>query len=357
MAVSGYRQAGVSTIGNLSARLCIVAVPFLLFAGCVRFLGYADSLTDSDERGAVDLHINRDSADTNPDVASPDVASPDSNPCSGGGSLLKSSKPEPQGEHTFQVEQALTSCVFRFEVNGAGGGWANHTARGGHGGHNSFEFIPGQTGLLVMVVGGGGTGTANHRDGGSGGGASSVIFDPDAQPDRSDAYELSIAGGGGGEGGNADSMGSENGGDGNGDGKGATVGGAPGSSSGAGVCSVWGDCCGGSCKAGVVCQGGPGGLGSGYTSGGVPGGFGKGGGKGGSAAFGAGGGGGYGGAAGSRYNGPGGGGGGKVFSVQPPALLVNTTDTTKRLGGGGRGGTSKSPTGQDGSITFSIGTK
>jgi hypothetical protein len=329
----------------------VLCLPLLLDAvGCVR-LGF-----DKDHRAPKDADAARDAAardeglEASSDVIL-DLAAPDADPCSGGGSFLLSSKQQPSGEHTLRVDQHQVACVFGFEVNGAGGGYANGNARGGHGGHNSFSFVAGQPGLLIMVVGGGGTGTSTHRDGGSGGGASSVIFDPDARSDRSDAFELGIAGGGGGEGGSVGGTSADDGGDGNGDGKGSGFG-SPGT--GKGVCNVWGDCCGGSCSAGTVCQGGAGGQGSGNTSGGVAGGFGKGGGRGGNSAFGGGGGGGYGGAAGSRYNGPGGGGGGKVFSVQPPAILVNTTDTTKCLGGGGRGGTSKDPTGQDGSIIYTI---
>jgi len=336
--------------GRSRYRLVLTVLVVTLWGGnvsCVRAgflqLTSADTNDSAVDRGVDDRAV--------PDRALPDRTPPDLDPCQGEESYLVSSKGEPNGEYTLRVGGDQIDCVFRFVVTGAGGGYAESTARGGHGGLNSFDFIPRQAGQLIVVVGGGGTGTPQHRDGGSGGGASSVIFDPDTEP----AFPLGIAGGGGGEGGDAGSGSCEDGGDGNGDGPGSdgSAYGSPGT--GAGVCSPWKDGCGGSCSTIGACQGGRGGVGAGNTSGGLEGGFGKGGGHGGDAAFGGGGGGGYGGAGGSRYNGSGGGGGGEVFTVAAPASLVNTTDPLKSLAGGGRGGSpTAGPTGEDGSVRLVI---
>ncbi len=351
-------------IQELRCRRCLLALSALVLACCTRFGYHASNPPGDRELGLRDLGLldralapetslgDAVTADLTPPI--PDIASLDSapSPCAGA-FALKSSAQEPGGEHLVVVTPLQTQCVYRFVVKGAGGGYAESVARGGHGGLNSFDFVPGQAGVLILTVGGGGTGDPQRRDGGSG--ASSVVFDPDATAGRGDAFTLSIAGGGGGEGGDAGSGSCENGGDGNGDGAGGAGQGGYGSSGGNGACNVWGDCCGGTCSPSALCQGGRGGAGAVATSGGVPGGFGKGGGKGGDASFGGGGGGGYGGAGGSRYNGSGGGGGGKVFTVVPPAPLLDTTDPAKSLGGGGRGGDSTRASGEDGSIALTVG--
>jgi len=324
-----------------------------LFASCVRY-GFEPARNSDDtgslSKGDFGLDSNTES-DTTMSSDGDTISSP---PCSGTITYSSSSLPETDGEHVFEVTEQMKDCLFSFVVKGAGGGYANGNARGGHGGLNSFDFIPGQAGTLVMVVGGGGSGSTVHLDGGSGGGASSVMFDPALIADRTDAFTLGIAGGGGGEGGSVGGTSADDGGDGNGDGPGGVVYGAPGT--GAGTCNTWGDCCSGSCITSLsYCQGGRGGVGSGHTSGGVPGGFGKGGGRGGDAAFGGGGGGGFGGGAGARYNGPGGGGAGAVFTVEAPSSIVNTTPPATSLGGGGRGANSADgPTGEDGSIEATI---
>jgi hypothetical protein len=267
------------------------------------------------------------------------------------------------GTYAVAVDPALARCSFVFEVSGAGGakprtcdtvGDDACTYAGGNGGYNMFRFKPNQTGILRLVVGGGGRFSV-VRPGGGGGGASSVIFDPDTTEGPSDAFVLSIAGGGGGAG-RTDRSDHGPGGHGNGDGPGGWGGHdrpvAEGGSDGIGGCAPHNQC-GGNCQS-VDCQGGSGG--------GVEladqGGFGEGAGHGGRSGHGGGGGGGYGGGAAGKYGVPGGGGAGKVFSTPPePAMLDNLTSaaTSASLGGGAEGGSSsdgRPADGEDGRISL-----
>ncbi|MBW2736817.1 MAG: hypothetical protein JRH20_30905 [Deltaproteobacteria bacterium] len=304
-----------------------------------------DSAAPLDQAVVVDSAAPLDQAVVVDSVAVIDgTALADSSTPDGGCAVLSFPTPsadQPDGEYACTVGPADVNQVFGFVVSGAGGGCSANDKPGGNGGQNSFDFIAGQTGVFRIVVGGGGA-LAPGNHGGPGGGASSVLFDPDSDPSRDDAFTLSIAGGGGGG-----ALAGDPGGHGGGDGPGGEIpveGRAPGDGTG----GITTGANGGTCD--TPCQGGPGGTSDGEF-GFVTGGTGKGAGWGASYRFGGGGGGGYGGGGSPRYGRPGGAGAGKVFSVHAPATLTNMTETvTRGEGKGGAGGIHGVAPGEDGAV-------
>lgn len=114
------------------------------------------------------------------------------------------------GTFTLPVTDTMAVCNFTITLKGAGGGWSNSTSGapigiGASGGGTQFNFIPGSTGDLSILVGGagvtgstgggyggGGAGGTNSGQGqfcSGGGGASAITFE---------SIVLGIAGGGGG---------------------------------------------------------------------------------------------------------------------------------------------------------------
>jgi hypothetical protein len=294
---------------------------------------------------SIDVALNGQS---NGASISPDFASEESPLIPVDISFLTSSEDEVGGEYRHIVTEDKINFTYSFIVKGAGGGQVNDPdSLSGNGGRNSFLFTPGESGVLIIVIGGGGLAGAGPTRGAPGGGASSVVFDPDAIAGLSDAYLLSIAGGGGGSGTDSGSAGHGGGDGGGGDAIGGSgIGqGAPGDGTrGIGISSGEN---GNSCTG--LCQGGKGGLANS-----VAGGFGKGAGAGGDVTYGGGGGGGYGGGSGARWDEAGSGGAGKVFNVSAPANLSNTTDPPDGLGLGGAGGNLTQLQGEDGSVILSI---
>lgn len=256
------------------------------------------------------------------------------------------------GTFTFDVTSDIAGCTYSITITGAGGG-GDGGGTGGVGGGTQFDFIPGSSGTMDILVGDGGNGGTDTACGceggdpggggnaitndGGGGGASALVFD---------GTLVSIAGGGGGATNDGSNPGGAGGG-GNSSGVGATGGGGAGGGGGIGGANSGDGGAGGDAgldganatcapSAANACEGG---SGSAMFSIG-----GGGGGQGGA------GGGGYGGGAGGDGVRAGGGGGGFVDT----GLIVGGAFTVITGGvGGGPSGTGTD--GGDGSITFSYG--
>lgn len=105
------------------------------------------------------------------------------------------------GYHELSVTADKQDCTFTITVKGQGGG-GGWNSTGGDGGGTQFDYTPGTTGTLSLLVGGyvvdsGGGGSSNFIEtpGGDGGAASAIMFD---------STLLAIAGGGGGGGDGSD---------------------------------------------------------------------------------------------------------------------------------------------------------